>query len=425
MTISPFGKTRRSLWYPGWNVVGSTLVAQIFSIGLSVNCLSLFLIHWSGEFHAPVSEILLAIIPTIVISGLFSPILGAWSDKYPARWIFGVGLVGLGLGFIALSRVTAVWQIWAVYTYLPFASCACGILPASALVSRWFVKRAALALAIMSFGQGIAGMVASPIVSHFMPVIGWRDVWLYAGLITLLATPLLVVFMRDKPTERDGFHYLTGPVAGPAGHGHGHGHGASDLRWSDIFHSRNFWLLTAFFVPVLSVYLGVQQNLGPIVASLGLDATVAGTLIAIYGLSHAIATLVIGIISDRLGNRQAMAGLALFVGAGVLVIAFAHSFPLLVLGAVMCGAGGGMWPLLPVAASAEFGASGVGRAFGAIILLCPISAGIPSLIAKVKESSGSYEPAMYGLAMSCVIAAVAAMMIRARPVTNEGRPANA
>jgi MFS family permease len=232
-------------WYHGWNVVFATIVSQIAANGLGVNSLSLFLHGWAGDLHSPASKILLAMPALGAAVAILSPVIGTVADRYPARWLFALGLIGVSIFSLAMSAVTATWQIWVLYgTLFPTSITMCSTVVSNAIVSRWFVRRVGLALGLSATGLGIAGAILPPLIAFAMPAVGWREVWRAAGILTaLVVLPFVVWIVRERSMERDGFQYMDGVAA--ASHSHGpslasnEGHkrsgvaderGASDLK---------------------------------------------------------------------------------------------------------------------------------------------------------------------------------------------------
>lgn len=406
------GTTGRMGWYHGWNIVAVAVLAQIAANGLAINSMSLFLGGWAKDLHSPISQLLIAIVPLAFVAAVASPVVGTLVDKYPARPLFGAGLAGIALFCLGISFVNATWQIWVLYgAIFPVSLCLCTSITANAVVSRWFVRRLGVALGITAFGVGIAGAILPPVIAWVMPVIGWRLLWRFAGIIIgLIVLPLVVWVVRDKPSERDGTYYLTGG-SGTHVH-HGHGASASNLGWMDILKRRNFWLIVICFLPMLSLFGGVQQNIAPIATSYGLKQETAGLLLAIFSMTGVAAMLMTGFLSDRYGNRLPLAGLTALSAAGGLIIGYGHGFVALAVGVGLVGVANGMWTLLPAAMALEFGASGVGRAFGALMLFLPINSFAPSLIAKVQENTGSYGPAMLGLAAITLLGGTLVLLMR-------------
>jgi len=386
-------------WYYGWNIVAVCILSQIAANGLTYNTYSLWLHDWSTQLHAPISKLQLPIAFMGVFAALTSPFIGAIADKSPPRRMFTIGLLGMALFFLAASFVTSLWQLMALYGLLvPIVLGFCTAIPANALISRWFVRRRGLALGLSAFGIGMAGVVLPPIVAEVLPQVGWRAIWRAgAALTAFVVLPLVVFTIRNQPTAREGLHYVSGAGAAGGHHGHGHG-GPSSLRWGDVWKRRNFWLLVAVYLPIMAMQGGVGQNLAPYAASHGFSTQAAGLMISVLSLTHVIATVALGILSDRFGNRLPFAGLAVAVAAGAALLAV----------------GGGFMTLLAAGVAAEFGAEGFGRGFGSAMMFLPVSAFVPFGIASIQEATGSYTPALLGLAAIVLIGGALVLLMKER-----------
>ena len=110
--------------------------------------------------------------------------------------------------------------------------------------------------------------------------------------------------------------------------GHGPASGGG-LTWRDVLKRRNFWLLVAVYLPMLALYGACMQNLAPVAASHGLSQQTAGTLLSAFSLTHVASTLVMGLLSDRFGNRLPLCGLALAVAVGGLIVSFGQGVAML------------------------------------------------------------------------------------------------
>lgn len=407
-------------WYYGWNIIAIAVLAQVAANGIALNSFSLFLHDWAAELHSPISSLQLVILPMITIASLISPLAGILADKLPARWLMGGGTLGIAAFCLLISTVTATWQVYVLYgALLPFAVCFSTSVVANALVSRWFVRRIGLALGLTAFGVGLAGALLPPVIGAAMPTLGWRGIFRVASLvIALVVVPLIVIALRDRPTSSEGVYYLTDqgePRRGPRLDGHG-GTGVRDgLGWRNIIVRKNFWLLLAVFLPIMAIYGGCTQNLAPIAASHGLTQRAAGTLLSVLSVCHVTSSLVLGLVSDRFGNRLPLAGLAIVMAGGSILTALSASMSAMVVAVVLVGIGGGVWTLLAAAIAAEFGAVGFGRAFGLIVAFLPLNALVPFAIARTQESTGSYAPALFVLAVIAVIGGALCLLIGEGP----------
>jgi MFS family permease len=403
---------RRLGWYYGWNIVAVCVVAGIAASALPINAFSLFLAAWASDLHVPLSTLQIGIGGCGLGCALISPVIGLIADKYPGRWLISIGLALMALFCVGISAVNAVWQYITLYAVLlPVALTLSTSLLANAMVSRWFVRRLGLALSVTAVGLGMAGVVMPPIVAAAMPVLGWRGIWRSGGIIiAVFILPLVIWVLRERPTEKDGSYYLTpdGAAGAPPSHSHG---AATNLRWRDIFARRNFWLLIVVYVPMLALYGGVGQNVAPIASSHGLTAQTAGVLLSLYSVSQLVATLLAGVMSDRLGNRLPLAGFAFATAIGGVLVAFGGGTLSLGLGIVLAAFGGSFWPLIAASAATEFGAGAVGRVFGLVMFFLPLVISAPFAVAKAKESTGSYTAALVVMAAITVVGGLACLLL--------------
>lgn len=403
-------RPRRSpLWYHGWSIVAVCVLSQVAVSGLTVGPFSLFLRGWSVELHSPISTFTLGFSAFGLISALVSPLAGICADKYPSRYLFGSGLLVMALACLAMSLATATWQVMALFA-LPasYSACFAALVPANAVVSRWFTRRLGLALGLTALGQGLQGVIVPPVVAAALPSLGWRMIWRIGGLVIgFIILPIVVWVLRDRPTAHDGAGYLVG---GGAAQSH-HAHGSGGLRWRDFLRRRNFRVLVLVFLVLLAGQLGTTANLAPIVTSHGLSEEAAGTLLAVFNLSLLAATIVAGMLSDRFGNRLPLAGLAFASTAGALLIAFGDRLTLLAPGIALMGFSAGFWPLLATTVAAEFGAENAGRAFGLIAAFMPLIVLTPFMIARTQEATGSYVPGLSVLALLSLLGGTACLLM--------------
>jgi predicted MFS family arabinose efflux permease len=161
---------------------------------------------------------------------------------------------------------------------------------------------------------------------------------------------------------------------------------------------------------MMALYGVFLQNMGPIAASRGLSTQNAGTLLSALALTQVISTLIAGLLSDRFGNRLPLVGMGMATAIGSVIVAYGSGMPVMTFGMLLVGFSGGLWPLLAAAAAREFGASGMGRAFGHLMLFLPVMVLVPFAVAKTYERTGSYTPSVLTLSVICLAGAIATLL---------------
>lgn len=401
-------------WYYGWNIVAAGILSQIAAYGLTTNSFSLFLRDWSSQLHAPISRLQLGILAMVLVAGVLSPIVGSLADRYSARKLFAFGLLGMAAFYWAISAARASWQIIALYgVQAPFPLSLSTAITANTVISRWFVRRLGLALGLSSFGVGMAGVVLPPLITAIMPTVGWRMIWRVGGLIlALLVMPLVVVVLRQRPTEREGLHYLVSDDNSSSHHGRVSN--GEQLSRREILSRRNFWLVIAAYLPMMTLFGAVGQNLAPYAATHGLSQQSAGALISVFSFANLVAMLAMGPISDRFGNRLPFAGLAAITAAGAVVLVFGTGIYWISVGCVLTGLAGGLYTLLAASLAAEFGSSAFGRAYGLSLMFIPCAPLGPFVVAKLQEATGSYAPGLLGIAVLVIIGGAFSLLLDER-----------
>jgi sugar phosphate permease len=401
-------------WYYGWNVVGLAILSQVAVSAMIIYSYALFLPVWSAELQAPISALQLQMLGMTAVCAFTGPVAGALGDRYPARRLIAAGLVAILLICLAVSFATSRWQLLVLYSLgapLPLGLTTQIVL--NGLIARWFVRRRGLALGLTAFGLGVSGVIFPPLVAALLPHVGWRLIWrAWALFIAVVALPLILLFVREQPTAREGLDYVGTADGAPPAAPHAGRSQAGSATLRQIAARPNFWLLVGTYLPMLMLSGAIMQNIAPFATSRGFSAQVAGTLLAVMAGAHLVATLVLGVLSDRFGNRGPFAGLAVVAALGAVFATFGQSLPMIVLGVAMVGLVGGLFTLLSAALALEFGAASVGRAFGLALAFSPLASAATVAVARLKETTGSYTPALLTLAALTLAGGLLALLIR-------------
>ena len=136
---------------------------------------------------------------TWVGTGLGGILMGWVAERLGARITVAFGAVMIALGLV----VSASGNIWAI---LLGHALLVGLLGNGALyppllvyVSRWFDRRRGTALALISSGQYIAGMVWPTLFEHAIADHGWRPTMLGFAVVLVIAVPLTALFLQRPP----------------------------------------------------------------------------------------------------------------------------------------------------------------------------------------------------------------------------------
>jgi len=137
---------------------------------------------------------------TWVGTGLGGIVMGWLSDRIGVRnsVMMGAVMIALGLGLASIG------SIWALYigqgVLIGFLGMGAIYPPLLIYVSRWFDRRRGTAIALISSGQYIAGVMWPAVFERVMAGPGWRIMYLaFAGVVLLGVVPLAALFLRPAP----------------------------------------------------------------------------------------------------------------------------------------------------------------------------------------------------------------------------------
>ncbi len=395
---------RSAGWYYGWNVIALVVVIQMFTNGLAINCMTLFLAAWSQEFGRPVSEFALAQTIFALVAAPLGVLTGWVSDRYPARAVFGIGLVlvtifHFGIGFAPSALAITLLFAFVASIGISFS----GSVPSAAVVTRWFLKRRGLAMGLTAFGLALAGVLFPPLVAHLIETVGWRETWIYFGMaIGIGLLPVTLWLLRNRPPPGEDRGYLEG--ARPAEQ-------VVRVSIGEILRRPNFWRIWVAFFCFHGVSLTVAVNLSPLVLSMGFSLTQSAVMISVMSIAGLAGKAISGVLADRFGNRLPFILIGLFSAVSVALLPFVHGFTALVVIFIMQGLTQGFWPVAASSIATEFEAESFGQAYGLAVISCSISMVLPVSFAILYESIGTYEPGLLILAGIALVGIVAAMML--------------
>ncbi len=248
--------------------------------------------------------------------------LGAALDRWGPRWV----PAGLMLIAAAGSLVTAAADgfvglaVGRAMIGLGMAGVLMGALKAFAA---WFPPRRFATMSGVFVGLGSLGALgATTPLAALADGIGWRGVFVAAGVVTAAVAALLTVVVRAAPPDAaGGAAEARVPPTVPAS-------AAARLpavTFRTIYASREFWRLALMQFAMAAALYGHQGLWGGpfLVRGLDLEVGVAARLLLVLGLAATVGFLIAGPAAGRFGLRRAMGGGALLTLAAVAALAIA------------------------------------------------------------------------------------------------------
>jgi MFS family permease len=367
----------------------------------------------------------------MLLYGALGPLAGRLADRYGPRWVLVVSVLLAGVGAVASSTMSRLWQFHLYYGLITsMGAGGAAMVTAAAMTSRWFAERRALIMGLAGAGVSAGQLAFLPLAARIEMVYGWR--WSFAdmGLILLVVVlPLLVLFLRDDPAEKGLAPYGT-TVGVRRGETTPDLHEFTPLRLAA--RRREFWLLVgSFFICGYTSTGLIGVHLIPHAVDHGFPKMAASGAMGLMGAMNVIGTTASGYIADRYGKRIPLAmyyflrGLSLFFLLGVASIGelnlFAIVFGLNYISTV---------PPTAMLTADLFGGRSVGTLFGWIFFGHQVGAALASYIGgAVYDLTGAYNLAFISAGILGILAAGMVLAIREpewpKPVTTPVRLAPA
>jgi MFS family permease len=149
-------------------------------------------------------------------TGMGGILMGWVADRVGVRRtvIFGALMTALGLA------VSATGWVWALYLghalLIGFLGGGALYPPLLIYISRWFDRRRGTALALISSGQYIAGVIWPSVFQHALAGFGWQGTMLAFAVIVVLIVPM-AIFLRPAPQPGRAAGLSTGVFRGTQG----------------------------------------------------------------------------------------------------------------------------------------------------------------------------------------------------------------
>ena len=181
------------------------LTVAIFSLSFGSPLLAVVgLRDMQATMHADRSILALASALVWIGNGIGGVPMGWLADRIGIRTTVAIGTISIAAG-LALSSTGTIWALYVGHGLL------IGLLgngaiyaPLMVYVSRWFDRRRGTAIALISSGQYVAGMIWPSLLEVGMKNFGWQSVMLgYAAVVLAILPMLLLLTKVPEPLATD------------------------------------------------------------------------------------------------------------------------------------------------------------------------------------------------------------------------------
>lgn len=405
---------RQKLYY-GWKMLPATLV--FYSLGMGPA-------YYSWGFVAPEMAAELDLSKTQVgsIFGAFSfiyhmvaPLCGFAVARYGVRWVVTCAALLGAVGFYGVSRADSVFELYLYFGVFGGVGVGFGaILPAQALITYWFRRYRARAMAIVFAGGGLLSVGINPLNALILELDGWRTNWVVIGAVSFAVALVAAAFIRNRPEDLglhvDGMEPDEEVTAARTETPGAAGAQRAEPRWT----ARAAIFSWPFLVITLcQAGYGAPWNIVNVHGRLHLETMDYTTafIASIFSLKLALST--IGRFSSGLGDFIAppkLLSITLVLEAiGILGFIFASTQLIAIASMAVLGIGfGASFVTIPLVISHAFGAEAFAVTQGTSRMINSVTGyAVPTLTGLAADISGTYAGALVVVAALSLVSAAA------------------
>ncbi len=400
----------RSVFY-GWYIAIACACLMFVGVGVGYYGLPIFLRPLQEENGWSNTQVSWAPAIYFCVSGVTSAFIGPYIDKYGPTKFMLIGTVVNGISASFIGLVGELWLLYLVYFVFAVAFGMSSGIAVNAIMTRWFVRRRALAMSISSTGVSLGGVILAPVASMLVEAGGLELATPVLGILVLVvALPTILLLIAWEPRQMglnpdgDSSEQIQAASIRP-------GMAAQYKTWTrpEAMRTVGFWAIFTAFLLVLIAQTGyVIHQVSFLEERLGSRNEAAFTL-SVTALGSIIARLVVGIFADGVDRR--LLTIILFVVQATSIMLIIHTENIAATWALTLIFGltiGNVYMMQSLLVGELFGMVSFGAIFGLISLAGQAGSGIgPIGVGFLEDQTGGYTVPFTITALLTYLAAVA------------------
>ncbi|MFC2046947.1 MFS transporter [Chloroflexota bacterium] len=350
-----------------------------------------------------------------LLFGLLSILMGRLNDRFGPRLIVTTSGLFLGLGYLLMSQISSVWQLYLFYGVFVSIGMSSAV-PLTSVVARWFVKRRGLMSGIVLSGVGAGTVIMPPVSSQLIASYSWRTSYLIIGIVALVLTVSLAQLLRSDPNQvrqlPDGAEEVELESLDL---------GVQGFSTQETIRTKQFWIISAVFFFAIFCQQTMMVHIVPYATDIGISEVSAASIVSIIGGLSIAGRIGMGSAGDRIGNKPSLVIVLVLVSVALFWLQLARELWMLYLFAVLFGFGyGGAVALQTLLVAGLFGLRSHGTILGMIVFAVTLGGAIGSLIAGwIFDMTGSYHLSFLLCAVLSTIALAVASLLKTPQITIE------
>jgi len=359
--------------------------------------------------------------------GLEAPLTGWLSDKFGPRWVIFTGTCIIGIGLALMNFVNSLWTyilVWGII--IGFGLNLAHTIAIDKALTNWFVSKRGLAFSIRFVAIGILGVTTLPIVTWLVTTQGWRMTNLIWAGVMFAGLPLLWFFVKQQRPEYYGLLPDGATMEEEAadtnqmidkGVEYATGLGETEFTLRQAMRTQPYWMIVIAWTSAHLSTGGINIHLIPFLTDRGIDATVAGGMMAVMVFFTIPARFLAGFLADHVRKDRLqflLAGAFLFQAIGITAFLLNQTIAMVYVLLILFGFGSGAGtPLKLFIGGRYFGRKAYGSIQGTSMMLgAPAALIAPVYAGWIYDTTGSYIIAFTTFAALAALATLLISLVR-------------
>jgi sugar phosphate permease len=285
-----------------WVIAAVTFVIMLITSGVRATP-GLFMVPLETEFGWSRAIISASIAVNIALFGLIGPFAASVMDRWGLRRVV-LGALALMTAAVALStRMSTEWQFFLLWGILVGAGTGVTAMVLAAVIStRWFDLRRGLVMGMLSAANATGQLIFLPQLATIIESSNWRSAALVVAAAAAMVFVLVLIFMRDRPSDM-GLRPYGQSAEAPAAPAVKPMPPLAALAAAS--RTRAFWILAGtFFICGASTNGLIGTHLISACHDVGIPAVRSTQLLAMMGIFDILGTTASGWLTDRYSARH-------------------------------------------------------------------------------------------------------------------------
>jgi len=345
-------------------------------------------------------------------SGICGILIGRLIDNYGPKWVLIIGSVIFSLGFMFLSQITEIWQLYGAYLFLSIGFCCTSLVPVNTLITNWFIRKRGFAMSLTNTGLSLGGIVLVPFATYAITHWGLKTALFVLGTIFwIVVTPTALFFIKQRPSDvnqlPDGDLEDSQSPEKPSSP---LDYTAQMQVWSraQAIKTAAFWAIVIAFMMALAGQIAFLMHQMSFLSQY-LGRTGAATAVSITAAASITGRLFLGTFVDRCDKRYVSMVCFMIQGVAVISLAYFNHVVILYLGTFAFGLTMGAIIMMQSLITGEcFGIVSFATVSGMAGVFTMSGAAFgPTLAGFIYDITGSYQISFTIFAALSVVAVVA------------------